>query len=336
MHDAPRRPRPERTGGPESPARSPRARGRAALLACLTLLAGCASTGGSSEGDGPLAPVDEGTEITEETVSPLPPEDVAIGTYLTQLSTSISAWMNKTWTARNARDQREQALLEQNLTTRVRKRKTDIVDALESGAPKSRIIAAAALGFAREPDVLGPLLGALYDPEPQVVGNALLGLGVLAAPETPPGQVCELLTDSEVSNVRWSAASCLRRLVEAGARDERIAESARVALTDPEAMVRSQAVLILGLLADADALEPMAGLLYDEVPLVRLSAARALVLVPREVPETTGKVARALAGRMRDLDRSQRERFAAYLSTLSGRNYGLDADLWIDWARKLP
>ena len=55
------------------------------------------------------------------------------------------------------------------------------------------MIAAAALGFTRDPEVLSPLLDALEDPDPRLVGNALLGLTILEDPNTPTERIASIL-----------------------------------------------------------------------------------------------------------------------------------------------
>lgn len=300
---------------------------RHALASLLALLvSACASTGGgeASEAQPYVSPAAAGGE------------EVSIGKYLTDLSASISAWASKTWTASGNEDRRKQDLLELHIMERAHRRKAELLQELEAGAVRNRVIAAAALGFTREPDVLSPLLAALDDPERKVVANALLGLALLQNADTPPGRVCALLANDPDPRVRWSAAYCARSIAEVGVRDDCLARSARLGLSDAEPMVRSQCALLLAQLEDAGSLDAIESLLYDEVPLVSAAASRSIRALGQALPQQKGRAARALARAMRDGDRDLRLRVLPDLVRLSGRDHQLDAAAWMEWAESLP
>lgn len=262
----------------------------------------------------------------------LPDQDRSFGLYLAQLSTGIRAWTEKTWNAASSTDRKKQDMLELYLTGEAKKRQRELIETLETGPKQNRVIAAAALGFTREEDVLSPLLNALEDPEPDVVSNALLGLSLLQSPRTPLGRVSDILRYDPNERMRWSAAYALRVLIEAGARDKGALDAARAGLADEEPMVRSQCSLILALLSDAESIPSLTTLVYDEVPLVGSAAALALAHIGREVPGARRPAARALAQAMRDGDRALRVRLIAPLRKLSGQDFGMDVAAWSDWA----
>lgn len=304
---------------------------RRLLLAPLPLLgllvASCASSGAKSS-----------SREVQPYASPAAAvgEEVSIGKYLTDLSASINAWASKTWTASGNEDRRKQDLLELHIMERAHRRKMELIQELEAGPVRNRVIAAAALGFTREPDVLSPLLAALDDPERKVVANALLGLALLQSADTPPSRVCALLANHPDSRVRWSAAYCARSIVQVGVREECLTRSARLGLSDEEPMVRSQCALLLAQLDDAESLDGIEALLYDDIPLVSAAASRSIRVLGQSLPQQKGRAARALARAMRDGDRKLRLRVLPDLVQLSGRDHQLDAAAWMNWAASLP
>jgi hypothetical protein len=301
------------------------------LILCLILGLGasCATTDSDTESGGP-----------DESYRPLGPASRAedsIGKYLADLSTSITAWNEKTLTASTQQERRKQSLLEINIRERVRNRFGEILTQLETGPVRNRIIAAGALGFSSDPSVVSPLLAALDDPNEKVVGNALMALGVLSRPETPLSKIGELLRYSVNSKTRWSAADCALSLIIAGADGAGVLDAARAGITDAEEpMVRTQSALILALSGDTDSIDALGNLLYDEIPLVSKSAAQALAYLGKKHEQHEGRVARALYRALADGDRDLRLRVHPSLVQLSPRDYGLDVEEWERWVRKLP
>lgn len=297
-----------------------------AAAALPPLFGSCAST---SKSDEPVGV--PGTPIGN---TPLP--DPEFGKYLLELSNAISQWVEQTWSASTTADARKQDLLGTWISERAHRRQADLLRELETGPVQNRIIAAAALGFTRSPEALSPLLAALHDQNDKVRSNALLGLTILQSPDTPPGAICEILSRETDSKLRWSAVYCLRSLAEVGVTDSCMRRSGRLALSDTEPMVRSQAALVLGILDDVDSIPQIAALLYDSFPLVSASASRAIARLGKENDEHRGAAARALVRAMDEGDRDLRTRILPDLISLSGHNYATDTALWKAWAARLP
>lgn len=301
-------------------------RSLAASLLALGVVA-CATTSSSQD----LPAGEPGTPIGH---TPLP--DAELGKYLGDLSNAISDWVQKTWSASSGEDARKQDLLGTWISENAHRRKAELVRELETGPLRNRIVAAAALGFTRDPEMLSPLLAALHDANDKVRGNALLGLTLLQSPDTPAGMICEILAREPDSKLRWSAVYCLRSLAEVGVEDPCMRRSGRLALSDGEPMVRSQAALLLGHLGDVESIPQIAALLYDSFPLVSSAASRAIAGLGRRHPEHKGDAARALVQAMDEGDRTLRNRILGDLIALSGHNYALDVARWKEWATRLP
>jgi hypothetical protein len=298
-------------------------------LAFLALAPGCATDGGSSSA------VDDAT--TFEALGSATRADDSIGKYLSDLSTSMNAWMQKTMNATTKRERSKQGLLEINIRERVRRRQSDILLELETGPIKNRTIAAAAIGFCQDPAVLSPLLAALGDGNDKVVSNALLGLTVLGLPETPLEEISELIIYAEEPKTRWSASNCARSLIEAGAPGEPVLSAARAGLTDVlEPMVRTQCALILARMEDAGSIDALSLLLFDEAPIVASSAARSLCYIGRRVDTARGAAARALVTAMAESKRERRLLIHPSLVELAGRNHEFDMEAWSRWVARLP
>ena len=252
------------------------------------------------------------------------------------MAASIQAWSHKTWSATSRTDLRKQNLLEHHITQEARDRKEDLLYALEAGPQRNRVIAAAALGFTRDPDVLSPLLDALEDPDSRLVGNALLGLTVLEDPNTPTERITSILRYDDDPQLRWSAAYCTRTLVERGVRNDEITEAGRSGILDPEPVVRAQCCLLLATLGDGDSYGTMEALLKDPVPLVSAAAVGALGLLGEKVPSIKGDCARALTSEFESGSREMRERVRRSLIRLAKRDFGNDVDRWRIWSARLP
>jgi hypothetical protein len=297
------------------------------LAVLLLLLSSCVSS--------PDPVVED--EFDYESLGPATREGHSIGKYLADLSTSMSAWMEKTMNASTSQDREKQSLLEINIRERVRNRQEEIQLELETGPTQNRITAAAALGFSSDPAMLSPLLAALDDPNEKVVGNAILGLTMLNSPDTPMERIGELVRHSANPKTRWSAANCVRSLVEAGADGSAVLDSVRAGLTDlEEPMVRSQCALTIALTGDAESIPALDLLLYDPVPLVSRSAAKALSYLGRTLDTAKGDTARALVGALTEGDRELSLRVHPSLTRLSHRDFGMDEEAWTEWALRLP
>lgn len=291
----------------------------------LLLAAGCRSTAAGSE-----------TAPEAEPYVPLREEPQSIGFFLTEFDASLRAWTNLRLAGTSRKDQRALRVLEQDLEKRATERQEEIVGELRSGPPQNRAIAAAALGFTQDPAVMTELLAALGDRSDEVVSNALLGLGLLAQPDTPCGQIERLLEGSSDAWTRSNAAFALQRVAAAGGRPTGLVEACRRALTDSEPGVRAQAATTLGIAADAGAVEALDELLYDDLPLVCASAAHALASIGSENLEQKGPAARALTRSLDRVPEGHRGDVLRELVRLNGAHLGEDVEPWQEWAAKLP
>lgn len=269
-------------------------------------------------------------------VSSTPIADIPLGKFLADMSSSIQAWSQKTLAATSRTELRKQNILEHRITQLARERKEDLLYSLEAGPQRNRVIAAAALGFTRDPDALSPLLDALEDTDPRLVGNALLGLTVLEHPDTPTERISSILRYDPNPQLRWGAAYCARTLIERGVRDEELTDAGRSALLDTEPVVRSQCCLLLAIIGDAESFGAMEGLIRDPVPLVASAAIRAIGLLGENATDIRGDCARALTNELGTENRVMNERIRRSLVRLSNRDYGNDVDRWRMWSMRLP
>lgn len=291
-------------------------------LVVVAFLGSCSST---PERDEELPPPTPHPEAEERT----------IGYHLATLDDRILAWNRLALEARGSADARKRNLLEEQIRSETRLRLGEVIAQLESGPPINRAIAATALGFSDVDEALSPLLSAVSDPDPEVRANALLGLGLLARAETPLAEVCFLVRTSDDAYIRNNAAFAMQHVVRAGGRNEMLADTARSAMSDPEAPIRAAAALVLGEIGETDAMGAVGDLLLDEAGLVCVAAARSLGLMARDRNEA-GNVARQL---VQVLDRVKPQHRAAVLVELvrlAGRNLGEETEPWREWAFGLP
>ncbi len=268
---------------------------------------------------------------------PLPDEEPqTIGYFLTVFDRSLAQWTELKLGSSSQRELNTLQLLETNMQKRARERRDEILVELESGAPLQRRIAAAALGFTHDPSVLGPLLAALAEPDPELVQRALLALGVLALPETPVGEIRHRLLNDGDTWTRSNAAFALLGIASAGSRSSELAEGCRAALGDSDAGVRAQCASALGAMADPAAVEALGGLLLDQANLVALAASLALARIGREHAEQKGAAARALANALERVAPDRRGQVLGALRWLRDADLGMDSRPWREWALKLP
>jgi len=297
--------------------------GKGILLVLVGLTqAGCQGTGSSSQGE-PYTP-------------PAELEPDSIGYFLAEYDKSLRRWTDLRLAPASQRDARMLRALDLNLRQRAIKRKQELVGVLETGPRSNREVAAVALGFTGDPSVLSPLLAALADPNESVVEKVLLGLGVLADPETPLAKILFLLQAATQPWTRSNAAYALHCIVAAGGNDDSLPEACRMALTDEEPGVRAQAASVLGMIHDADSIQNLGDLLQDDVNLALQAAATALARIGREHVEKKGVVARLLVDALDRVERSQRPWLIRELMRLADRNLGEESDPWREWAYRLP
>ncbi len=267
--------------------------------------------------------------------------EVPIGAFLTEMDGNIRAWTTLTLTAKSEADVRKWRVLEQDLVYRASGRKAELLEQLESGPPINRTVAAMGLGFVRPPEegekIVGPLLNALGDSDPQVVNNAVVALGMLASPSTPIGPIAALLAKESDNRLRGNAALTLRKVIEAGAPwDPQWIGEVRHGLIDPGPEVMTQCCLLLGLIGDVESIESLALLLQQQPALVCSAAAKALALIGTRVPESEGACARALVAGYKEASDELRPRIRRPMVELAGRDFGDDPEPWEEWAQRKP
>lgn len=277
------------------------------------------------------------TESPGEPYTPPPVQEPdAIGFYLTKLDNQLKAWTNLKLASVSDRERRALRSLERELAQSTLQRKDELLAELESHSPKNRAVATVALGFSGDPQVVGPLLNALADPDPMVSHNALIGLGVMASPNTPLARICFILTTSGDPYTRNNAAFAMAAIIAAGGDDACALPSCRQALIDDEPGVRAQAATILGMLNDLDSIQTLGDLLYDGTPLVAHASAAALSAIGRESIEQKGKVARLMVDAAVRRSQELSDRILAEVRRMTDNDYADDLKLWTEWAYRLP
>lgn len=263
----------------------------------------------------------------------------SIGDLLMEIDGILRAW-NNTKLEVQRDGGRKQRALEAELERITAWRFEDLVGELEFGAPRNRQIAALALGFSDDPAALGALLPGLDDDRESVVQNCLLGLGVLADPETPVEPLVRALERSADRITRNNAVYALLRLADTDA--ERltrpdVAEALRSSLRDPEAGVRAQAAAALKLVGSEDELEDLGDLLHDDPPLVASAALRAIGAIGRRQDTARGRASRLVFETWAEGTGSLRsEARLEMLMLSSGLDYGENVEDWRSWAYRLP
>ncbi|MDF1798812.1 MAG: hypothetical protein P1V81_06525 [Planctomycetota bacterium] len=328
-------------------------------LALALALAACSST--PTDENGNELP-DIGAPVKADKFLDVPTtiehaDTMTIGAFLGEVGYRIQAWSS----AKFAGDGERARILRQVLEFECTKRQAELIAQLESGPARNRSVAAVALGFTNRMDVLradfsttpvdkgaealSPLLNAISDPDPEVSANALMGLGILARPETPLGPICNALDGSAEPIRRGNAAFALSGILEAAAKREEGIEIERAdlvrtvcmrALSDSDLSVRTQAAAVLGLVGNGDTIAYLGDRLDDEVALVGQAAGTALVRMTRRDPTYKGRVARLLVGRLDMVRPTRRDTVVYSLVLLAGRHLGNDTEVWRDWAKNLP
>jgi HEAT repeat protein len=297
----------------------------ASLALPLALLPACQSTGSEPRRGEP------------EPYVPLPDEaPQTIGFFLTRFDISLLQWSELKLASASARDQNTLAALEANMQKRARERRGELLAELETGAPVNRRIAAAALGFSHDPTVLGPLLAALEERDPELVQKALLAIGVLGLPETPVTVIEDRLRNDTDPWTRNNAAFALLSLARAGSKAPQLAGACRAGLADSEPGVRAQCASALGVLADRESVAVLGDMLMDRENLVALACAASLARIGRQHPDLKGTAGRSLAGALGKVQPDRRAHLLGALRWLSDMYLGEDEGPWLEWAHKLP
>lgn len=270
-------------------------------------------------------------DLVERSKTPVP-----IGKLLADLDLQIRAWTRLKMTAATAEDRTKARELEKVISTSAHERRSELIDQLQTGPQGNRIVAASALGFTRDPEVLSPLVACLEDHDPEVVSNALLGLMILGNTQTPLERICDLMRTDSDPWVRTNAAQCLSTLIAGGARASCALASARLGISDSEPGVRSHSALLLGTLLDSESLRGLIDLIHDPVPLVSSAAIHSLVWMGKQDPHSKGGAARGLAAALEGARGQLQTQLLRGLNQLSGVSYGEEPKEWIEWAARLP
>ena len=312
-----------------------------ALAAAALLLAACKST--KSDAGSPQP--GNGQVVLDGAGQPQPydpkiwdkgPPD-PLGAYLAELDKSMRAWTNLTLTAQTRNDRTKASMLQQDLIRRVDARKLELVDALETGPPRNRAIAAGALGFSSTHDIQGPLIVALTDKDESVVQNACLSLALQQEVNTPLAPLLEVMQGNLNGLARANAAYAIRTILEAGApSNEDVVKASRRGLLDIEPFVQAQSTLILALAEDGESVPDLGEMLGGESPLVIGAAIQSLLALGRGDPKLLGPTARALVGGLTTAPVDMRPAVLRALGLLSGHSYGTDTKAWNEWAQRLP
>ncbi|HTF90661.1 MAG TPA: HEAT repeat domain-containing protein [Planctomycetota bacterium] len=311
-----------------------------ALALCSGLIGACQTTklkDGDPRQVGPPEAIDpaKAQPYDPHLLDKGPPDP--LGAFLADLDKSIRAWTNLTLTAATPADRNKARGVQEALRRSVRERQKDLVDALETGPPRNRVIAAGALGFSDSKDVQGPLLVALKDQNTEVVQNAALSLALLQNAETPLEPLVEVFQGSSNPQARANAAYAIRNLLEAGAAPtEDVIKAARRSLVDSEPFAQAQGALILALAKDGESVPDLAELLHANSALVIGAATQALVALGRGDPKLLGPTARALVVGLGTCPDEQRPYLLRNLVLLSGHNYADDVKAWTEWSQRLP
>lgn len=305
------------------------------LLACgLFTLSACSSTG-----DTPPAKSLEGTAFnvaggtTMERLVSGP-----VGEYLAHVSGLIQAWSNYQLSTSKGDGPRRRAV-ENDLQRLTRTRLADLVDQLQVGAPRNRAISAAALGFTRNPEALGPLLAAADDEDPEVQRNALFALGVLSDPDTVLDPLLEQVVDALAPETRRNASYAVMQVIASRDPEERLntperhLEPLRSALFDSEPGVRIHAAKSIQLAGDIDSLKVLSDLLDEDVALVFRAAAEAIRGIGEKRDEQYFDAAQLLFEAWDISKGTRRDILYREMALLAGQAWGdKELERWRGWA----
>lgn len=201
---------------------------------------------------------------------------------LLDLDLLMGKYVQAVWGIGNDRADRQASLLEDAARKIAQEHFPQLVrTAIEADQGQNRAIAVAALGFTGHAEALDPLLNALRDSTPQVVGNAAFALGVLREGHTPITTLAGLVTaPGTTDEVRRTAAWSLVRLQTVLLDKTGLVTEWKRILATPvdklDAGVAVQALRGLGLLRDPALVSSAAPFASHPVPKVREATAIAL------------------------------------------------------------
>jgi HEAT repeat protein len=304
-----------------------------ALGLTVGLLGSCASNKNQQKVTPGSSAKQEETEVRERRLEREFPTET--GALVLELDGLLRAWNQSKLSAVEGDEPKHRAL-DLDLRRGARQRLDELIDLLETGAPRNRQVAAMAIGFSGSERALPPLLAALDDELPGIVQNALIGLGLLANADTPLVRIRELLLEAPESTTRNNAGFALQRLLEVGVRAPGLLDDLRLALIDPEPGVRVQAATSLRLLQDPEALPELADRLKDDEDLVAVAAARAIRRIGQEIDAESGRCARNLFEAWKDTKGNRKAALRYEMSILRRADLGDKEEEWREWAYKLP
>lgn len=258
------------------------------------------------------------------------------GAVLADIDGQIKRW-NEMLLSSQAGDQRKRRRIEEHLRLLARNHFELLEDEVVDGIERHRAIAAAALGFAADRRATGLLMVAIDDASADVVDAALMGLGLLADPETPMEPLARKLERAPEGWTRNNAAFAVKRLLEAGAPSEPVQASLRLALLDQWDSVRAQAAAALMVVGESTDIVPLRDALYDPAAMVTIAAAKAIRRIGENDDLARGEAARALFDAWQEREgRGVRTALHTEMALLANRNFGDETEQWREWAYGLP
>jgi len=303
------------------------------LAAALLLSASCAAPETAPDGSDPAATnpgaaaANAGAKRESESV--LPPSDPQarrVGHVILECDGHLRSWTDLMAMPRNEDNQQKIGTLSLALGSLVAKNREILEDQVVSGSARNRGIASAALGFCGDAAIAPLIASNVASTDPHVSSKALLGLGVLCAEETPLAPVLDAVVRADATPEMLSnAAFCLFQLAIKYEKDPDGSMTAAFMelLRNPEATVRAQAVLGLGLIKSHSALPQLIDILAaDPVPTLRTAAAYALGQIG--APECLSP----LIGALSDADAVTAGTARAALARFHGHDLGPQPAAW--------
>lgn len=292
------------------------------LTPILLLLAVSCSSTPTDDGSGP-------TELAPPSI--MGPErelsnDVRTGQTIFDCDTHLRTWIQAMGKPRTKNNQETITFTTVSLTRLVNKQMDVLVQEAVSGPARNRAIASAALGFSNDPEVLPLLVNNAVDDDPFVASKALLGIGVMASPDTPTSTFYQAVQrEDRTEELTRNLAFALFQVAEV-VREDINGSMAPVLISlldDADPGVRWQSVMALGLIKAPIAIPPITDLLAgDPSDEVRSASAWSL-----------GKIgsigsSSALIRALEDSDKIVAGAARAALKRIHGRDNGPAPDDW--------
>lgn len=217
---------------------------------------------------------------TEPYVVPSGREDLRTGELILECEKHLRAWQTASTKPLTEESKEEVQFLEQAMAILVHREQARLEEQAVSGPPRNRGVASAALAFSSEAPALTLMMNNVLDLHPQVSANALLGVGILASPETPLEPLYEVAMRPDkdpmvVRNLAYAGFQ-LARILNSDPKGQ-LSSIFIPLLSFHESGVRAQAAAGLGLTNAAHAIPLLADSLgNDDDPAVRTAAALAL------------------------------------------------------------